>query len=258
MVMEETLRPVCKRHILHYDRNTKRFGIQGILRECIKSFYIIENLPEIRRRYIQIFSVVMTNISKRLNTYEYTNAMAEYFIEQPNLQKLMMEVENTAQDNYKFFIEMVTNCTGMIEHFMSGNVEVFYGHCLKAAEMYGQDEDRESVNIAVGSLYTNTTGDLLGGETHYKAAFDIVEHNERSLLLATVYQRLGWNTLLQGQTTGAIRYFKKSLAITVTSGEKFKLIAVQSLSSMGISLTLLGLFPHLFHMILFQVTESVS
>ena len=38
------------------------------------------------------------------------------------------------------------------------------------------------------------------------------------------------------------RYFKKSLAITVTSGEKFKLIAVQSLSSMGISLTYLGLF----------------
>jgi hypothetical protein len=67
----------------------------------------------------------MTNISKRLNTSEYTNAMAEYFIEQPNLQKLMIEVENTAQDNYKFFIEMVTNCTGMIEHFMSGIIQYF-------------------------------------------------------------------------------------------------------------------------------------
>lgn len=243
MVLGEILLPARRRQILHYDLHTKRFGIQGIIRECIKSFYIIKNLPEVRRRYIEIFSAVMINISKRLNTSDYTNAMAEYFIEQPNLQKLLIEVENTAQDNYKFFIEMVTNCTGMIEHLMSGNGQVFYKHCLQAAERYGQDDDKAAINIAVGSLYTNTTGNLLGGEAHYKAALDILEpRGERSLLLATAYQRVGWNTLLQGQNTDAIRYFKKSLAITVISGEKFKVIAVQSLNSMGVSFAFLGKF----------------
>ncbi|XP_060594579.1 uncharacterized protein LOC132748925 [Ruditapes philippinarum] len=243
MTMEETLLPARRRNILHYDLQTKRFGIQGILRECIKSFYIIKNLPEVRRRYIQIFSAVMINISKRLNTSDYTNAMAEYFIEQPNLQKLLIEVENTAEDNYKFFIEMVINCTKIIEQFMSGNGQVFYEHCLQAAERYGKDEDKAAINIAVGSLYTNITGNLLGGKSHYKAALDILEHRgERSLLLATTYQRIGWNTHLQGKNTNAIRYFKKSLAITMISGEKFKVIAVQSLNSMGVSYTFLGKF----------------
>jgi hypothetical protein len=43
--MGEILLPARRRQILHYDLHTKRFGIQGILRECIKSFYIIKNLP---------------------------------------------------------------------------------------------------------------------------------------------------------------------------------------------------------------------
>jgi hypothetical protein len=51
MTMEETLLPARRRYILHYDLHTKRFGIQGILRECIKSFYIIKNLPGIRMSF---------------------------------------------------------------------------------------------------------------------------------------------------------------------------------------------------------------
>ncbi|XP_053396232.1 uncharacterized protein LOC128556167 [Mercenaria mercenaria] len=53
---------------------------------------------------------------------------------------------------------------------------------------------------------------------------------------------MGWNILLQGKNSEAIRYFEKSLAISLISGEKFQHVAVQSLSSMGASLTFLGEF----------------
>ncbi|XP_045170436.2 uncharacterized protein LOC123532899 isoform X4 [Mercenaria mercenaria] len=135
---------------------------------------------------------------------------------------------------------------GTFNHYQAkqilGNGEIFYAECLKAADMYGQKEDKAAVNIAVGSLYTNTTGNLLGGQKHYQEALRILENQEKSLILATAYQRMGWNILLQGKNTEAIRYFEKSLAISLTSDERFQLIAVHSLSSMGVSLTFLGDF----------------
>ncbi|XP_045170434.2 uncharacterized protein LOC123532899 isoform X2 [Mercenaria mercenaria] len=204
--------------------------------------YQAKQILEIRGRYIKTFFTTMTNIARRLGTAEYLPALAEFTVEQPNLHKLLMEVQYTTQDNYQFFIEIATNCTGMIEHFMSGNGEIFYAECLKAADMYGQKEDKAAVNIAVGSLYTNTTGNLLGGQKHYQEALRILENQEKSLILATAYQRMGWNILLQGKNTEAIRYFEKSLAISLTSDERFQLIAVHSLSSMGVSLTFLGDF----------------
>ncbi|XP_045170435.2 uncharacterized protein LOC123532899 isoform X3 [Mercenaria mercenaria] len=164
----KTLMPLHKRHMLNFDHYSRRFSIQGILRECLKAFNTLKNIP--------------------------------------------------------------------------GNGEIFYAECLKAADMYGQKEDKAAVNIAVGSLYTNTTGNLLGGQKHYQEALRILENQEKSLILATAYQRMGWNILLQGKNTEAIRYFEKSLAISLTSDERFQLIAVHSLSSMGVSLTFLGDF----------------
>jgi len=38
---------------------------------------------------------------------------------------------------------------------ISGDANLFYTECLKAADMYGTDCDKAAVNIAVGSLYTN-------------------------------------------------------------------------------------------------------
>ncbi|XP_060594575.1 uncharacterized protein LOC132748922 [Ruditapes philippinarum] len=47
-VKDQTLIPIRRRHILNYDSNTRMFNIQGILRESIKTFYTIKNIPEIR------------------------------------------------------------------------------------------------------------------------------------------------------------------------------------------------------------------
>lgn len=62
----------------------------------------------------------MKNISERLGTAEYAKALAEFTLEQPNLQKLLTEVKYTRQDTYRFFIEMATKCTDLIERFMGG------------------------------------------------------------------------------------------------------------------------------------------
>lgn len=64
----------------------------------------------------------MQKISKQLGTVEYTTALAEFTLEQPNLQKLINEVTYTRADTYHFFIQMATNCTELIERFMAGNV----------------------------------------------------------------------------------------------------------------------------------------
>ncbi|XP_053396224.1 uncharacterized protein LOC123550887 isoform X2 [Mercenaria mercenaria] len=46
-VKEQTLVPIRRRHVLNYDHTTGRFSIQGILRECLSTFYIIENIPAV-------------------------------------------------------------------------------------------------------------------------------------------------------------------------------------------------------------------
>ncbi|XP_053396220.1 uncharacterized protein LOC123550883 [Mercenaria mercenaria] len=241
-VKDQTLIPIRRRHVLNYDPKTRRFSIQGIIRECVKTYYTIKNIPEIRARYCRIFSAVMQNISVRLGTVEYTQALAAFAVEQPNLQKLLTEVNYTRQDTYQFFIEMATNCTDLIERYMAGDGEDFYQGCLRAADMYGQERDKATVNLAVGSMYTNTKGYLSRGADNYESALRVLENHGRSLQLATVYQRLGWNMLQQARNLDANRYFQKSLAISLVSGEEFKLVSLQSMSSMGLSLSQLGKF----------------
>ncbi|KAL4232472.1 hypothetical protein ACF0H5_007164 [Mactra antiquata] len=156
LVKHRVLVPNRRRHMLEYDPVQKRFNIQGILRECIQLYYTVDNLPEIRTRYCSVFSTVVKNITQRLGTVEYTKALSEISVEQPNLEKLLTEIRYTSQDNYKFFIQMATNCTELIERFMPGRCDELIQCCIKAAEMYGQTVDKASINIAVGSLYSNT------------------------------------------------------------------------------------------------------
>ncbi|XP_053396222.1 kinesin light chain 4-like [Mercenaria mercenaria] len=85
-------------------------------------------------------------------------------------------------------------------------------------------------------------GYLSRGADNYESALRVLENQERSLQLATVYQRLGWNMLQQARNLDANRYFQKSLAISLVSGEEFKPVSLQSMSSMGVSLTQLGKF----------------
>ncbi|XP_052239324.1 uncharacterized protein LOC127850378 isoform X3 [Dreissena polymorpha] len=241
-VKHQVLVPKINRHFLNYDPAQQRFNIQGILRECLTTFYVIRNLPEIRRRYCQTFSIVLTDISRRFHSHEYASALSEFAVEQPNLQKLLAEIHHTTQDTYAFFIQMATECTSFIEKYMAGNCEDFYGECKRAASRYGKETDVALVNVAVGSIFTNVKGDLREGLRIYKDALKVLEGTGKSKALATVYQGIGYNLMMQDYYVTALSYLKKSYCISSSSGKDFQALVLQSLNSMGITLVWLGRF----------------
>ncbi|XP_053396229.1 nephrocystin-3-like isoform X2 [Mercenaria mercenaria] len=242
IVKHDTLKPILGRHFLSYDPTTRRFNIQGILRECLQSYYTIKNLPEVRARYCKIFTAVMVNISKRIGTTQYTEAMAEFTLEHPNLQKLLTDVKHTRQDTYHFFIKIATDCTVLVDQFMAGDGEDFYQGCMRIANMYGKDRDRANVHIAVGSLYTNIKGHLVRGADNYDSAIAVFEKYGKSLRLATAYQRKGWNLLSQGKNLEAVKFLKKAFGLSVSSGKEYQSILLQSLNSLGLTNAVLGRF----------------
>ncbi|XP_053396230.1 uncharacterized protein LOC123550891 isoform X1 [Mercenaria mercenaria] len=242
IVKHDTLKPILGRHFLNYDPKTQRFNIQGILRECLQSYYTIKNLPEVRVRYCKIFTAVMMNISKRLGTTQYTEAMAEFTVEHPNLQKLLTDVKHTRQDTYHFFIKIATDCTVLIDQFMAGDGEDFYQGCMRIANMYGKDRDRANVHIAVGSLYTNIKGHLVRGADNYDSAIAVLEKYGKSQQLATAYQRKGWNLHSQGKNLEAVKFLKKAFGLSVSSGKEYQSILLQSLNYLGVTNTVLGRF----------------
>ncbi|XP_052817045.1 uncharacterized protein LOC128243355 [Mya arenaria] len=240
-----TLRPIRVRHVLNYDSNEQRFNIQGILREVIRANFVIKNLEEIRFRYSKLFSRVMKDIAHRMGTCEYTKAIADFALEQPNLRKLLHEVHHTKQENYKFFIEMASECTDLIEQFMAEESDNFYDGCLRLADMYGEVKDKATVHVAVGSMETLTKGNLQKGERNYMQALQVLEKSgksEKSYEVASLFKKLGWNIFKQGFCEQAIRYYQKSLNISQLGGHAYESLTVENLSGMGTAFVVLGEF----------------
>ncbi|XP_045195284.2 uncharacterized protein LOC123550882 [Mercenaria mercenaria] len=242
MTKQTAIIPIRRKHMLNYDPENRRFNIQGILREVLNANFAIKDLPELRKKYCKVFTDVMKKISEQMGTDEYTRAFSEFAVEQPNLQKLLGDVEYTREDTYHFFIEIVSSYTPVIETFMSRESDTFYDACLRLTDMYGKTRDKAVVHIAVGSMATNTKGDFLHGANNYQSALTVLENMEKSIQLASVYQKLGWNMHKQGLNDEAIQYYKKSLDISLFGGPEYEYLAMQSFSCMGISHTFLGNF----------------
>ncbi|XP_045214891.2 uncharacterized protein LOC123564985 [Mercenaria mercenaria] len=244
MAKQQVLRPILIRHVISYDSSSLRFNIQGILREVIQANFTIKDLPGVRANYCKVFTKVMKEIAKKMSTDEYTRAMSTFVQEQPNLRKLLGEVNNNTQESstYPFFIEMASSCTELIEIFMPNESEQFYKGCLRLADKYGKDIDKASVYLAVGSMETYTKGDLHTGQEKYLSALNIIEKKGDTMQLATLYHKIGWNIFKQGDCTEAIRMYKKSLGISSTAGKDFESLTLQSLSNLGVAHVVLGNF----------------
>ncbi|KAH3739806.1 uncharacterized protein LOC127850184 [Dreissena polymorpha] len=242
VVKDHVLVPKLRGHFISFDPANRRFNIQGILRESLKTCFALRHIPEIRKRFCKTFTKVMTSISRRFTSQDYASALADFAFEQPNLQKLLLEIQYTTQDTYTFFIRMATESAVFIEQYLAGNSEDFYSQCHRAADRYGNEMDKAVVDLAVGSLYTNIKADLKAGYTKYSAALSILKGAGKSLQLATAHQRIGYNLMLQDQNDHAINHLKCSLAISLVSGKPFELIALQALNNMGSTLTKLGAF----------------
>ncbi|XP_052778286.1 uncharacterized protein LOC128215606 isoform X2 [Mya arenaria] len=236
------LRPIRVRHVLNYDTSDQRFNIQGILREVIRANFAIKNLEEIRSRYSKLFSRVMKDIAHRMGTCEYTKAIADFAVEQPNLRKFLHEVHHTKQDNYKFFIEVATSCTDLIEKFMAEESDTFYEGCLQLADMYGEVKDKATVHVAVGSVETLTKGNLQKGEHNYMQALRVLGKSEKSYEVAVLLKKLGWNIFKQGFCEQAIGYYQKSLDISQLGGHEYESLTLENLSGMATAFVVLGEF----------------
>lgn len=73
---------------------------------------------------MRTFTEVMSSITRKLNTNVHLQAMSELAVEQPNLSKVLDEVNYVKQDTYNFFIKMATDCTHVIEMYMAGKGKV--------------------------------------------------------------------------------------------------------------------------------------
>ncbi|XP_052252183.1 uncharacterized protein LOC127858895 isoform X1 [Dreissena polymorpha] len=226
LVKDQVLVPKLRRHFITYDPSNRRFNIQGILRECLKTYFALRHIPEIRKRFCQTFTEVMTSISRRYTSQEYANALADFAFEQPNLQKLLLEIQYTTQDTYTFFIQMATESTEFIEQYLTGNSEDFYSQCHRAADRYGKETDKAVVDIAVGSLYTYVKAKFTEGYTKYSAALCILKGAGKSLQLATVHQRIGSNLFFRiktkklSQVAGHFAGIREAFRIHSSSGVK--------------------------------------
>ncbi|XP_052776487.1 uncharacterized protein LOC128214184 [Mya arenaria] len=236
------LKPIRDRHMLRYESDSRRFNIQGILREVITTNFVIKNLADVKSRYIRLFCGVMKDIADKMGTSEYTKAIAEFSMEQPNLRKLLWEVDDTKQDTYHFFIEIASSCTELIEKYMADQSDAFYGGCLELADKYGKDKDKVSVYIAVGSVETLTKGNLQVGEKNFLKALRVLKKYEDKHQMAVVYKKLGWIAFKQGFCARAVELCQKSLGIFQLGRDEYELITLENLSIMASAWTVLGEF----------------
>lgn len=61
----------------------------------------------------------MQRLSAKMDTKEYSEAVMEFTVEHPNLEKLLKDVLFSTEDTYNFYIEVVSSCNALIEKYMS-------------------------------------------------------------------------------------------------------------------------------------------
>ena len=59
-----------------------------------------------------------------MDTKEYSQAVLEFTVEHPNLEKLLQDVLYTTEDTYNYYIEIVSSCNALIEKYMSSKYNI--------------------------------------------------------------------------------------------------------------------------------------
>ena len=73
----------------------------------------------VRKRYCKLFSVVLEKLCNNFYSTEYAEAVSLFMLEQPNLQKLFIEVYNSKEDTYQYFMQVAASCTEFIDKFLT-------------------------------------------------------------------------------------------------------------------------------------------
>ncbi|XP_067675013.1 uncharacterized protein [Haliotis asinina] len=242
-VKDRTLSPLMRRHMVQFDAPQRRYNIHGILKDCLEVYFSIENLTDVRRRYCQTFSEVMIQLSRKLGTKDYTEAVADLAVEHPNLQKLMMDVRHSNQETYPIYIQMVESSSEVIQNFFGGESYRFYTKCLKLCEMYDKPRDDAIVSSAYGRVLTNVKADYPAGERMYKRALVFAGTDPASIMMASqLHQNMGWNLHMQGKREDALRHLQEAKNYQIQQGMFYQPVVLTTLSVLAIVNTAIGNF----------------
>ncbi|XP_046551296.1 kinesin light chain 4-like [Haliotis rubra] len=242
-VKDRTLSPLMRRHMVQFDAPQRRYNIHGILKDCLEVYFSIENLTDVRRRYCQTFSEVMNQLSRKLGTKDYTEAVADLAVEHPNLQKLMMDVRHSNQETYPVYIQMVESSSEVIQNFFGGESYRFYTKCLELCEMYDKPRDDAVVSSAYGRVLTNVKADYTAGESMYRRALVFAVKDPASIMMASqLHQNMGWNLHMQGKREAALRHLQEAKNHQIQQGMFYQPVVLTTLSVLAIVNTAIGNF----------------
>ncbi|XP_046353904.2 uncharacterized protein LOC124133528 [Haliotis rufescens] len=236
-----TLSPLMRRHMVQFDAPRRRYNIHGILKDCLEVYFSIENLTDVRKRYCQTFSEVLNQLSLKLGTKDYTEAVADLAIEHPNLQKLMVDVKHSSQETYPIYIEMVASSSNVIENFFGGESYKFYTKCLELCEVYNKPRDDAIVSGAYGRVLTNVKADFPAGERMYGRALVYAVNNPAAVMMASqLHQNMGWNLHMQGKREAALRHLQEAKNYQIMQGMYYEPVVLTTLSVLGVVNTAIG------------------
>ena len=93
--------------------------------------YDIMLSTEIRTRYCKMFAELMLEISEKVESSQYAEALSMYNMEQQNFQKLMTDVIYTTEDTYPVYVDLATSAFPVMTRFVGGWCHAFHFYIVK-------------------------------------------------------------------------------------------------------------------------------
>ncbi|XP_060077469.1 uncharacterized protein LOC132557023 [Ylistrum balloti] len=211
--LNNTLDYLQGHHILSFDQSAGRYNIYGILKDCIRLSNIICDKKKVRDRYCRVFGNVLKNISSKLDTTEYTQALEQLSHDFPNLQKLLSDVEYSTGDTYHVFVDLVTSSTQLLHNYMGEESVSFYRKCLEITPQFGKPEDEAILRGGFGKMLTVERAKFIEAESNYRTSLALLGDSDLSPTHVTIYSNLGENLNHQSRKAEALEALQVSLHI---------------------------------------------
>ncbi|XP_069130298.1 uncharacterized protein [Argopecten irradians] len=200
-------------HILSFDQSAGRYNIHGILRDCLQISNVICNKRRVRDRYCRVFGNVLKDISSKLDTTEYTQALEQLSHEFPNLQKLLSDVEYSTGDTYHVFVDLVASSSQLLHNYMGDESVSFYRKCLEITPLFGKPEDEAILRGGYGKMLTNEMAKFSEAESNYRTSLTLLGNDQWCSTHVTIYSDLGENLSRQSRKSESLEALQTSLNI---------------------------------------------
>ncbi|XP_069130286.1 uncharacterized protein [Argopecten irradians] len=211
--MNRTMDYLHNHHILSFDQSAGRYNIHGILRDCLRISNIICDKRKVRDRYCRVFGNVLKDISSKLDTTEYTQALEQLSHEFPNLQKLLIDVEYSTGDTYHVFVDLVASSSQLLHNYMGDESVSFYRKCLEVTPQFGRPEDEAILRGGYGKMLTVERAKFTEAENNYRTSLALLGNDKWCPTHVTIYSDLGENLNQQSRKAEALEALQTSMNI---------------------------------------------